>query len=76
MSRVAVNMTPIGEGYQELLRVLYNDNKATNLTQELAKVQHVGQVLGKIVRVAISFDRLDRLTGEFAEYFEDDEDFE
>lgn len=42
---------------------------------EIAKVSLIGQSLGKIARVAISFDRLDRLTGQYAEYFTEDDDF-
>jgi hypothetical protein len=42
----------------------------------MAKVQLIGEKIGKIVRVAVSFDRLERLTGEFAEYLTDDEDFD
>jgi hypothetical protein len=36
----------------------------------------VGVQVGEMVRVAISFDLFDRMTGKYAEYYTDDEDFD
>ena len=75
MSRFAVNMTPIGQQYTELLSTLYSHEETTNLRQEVALYGRVGEAVGRIVRVALSFDLFDRMSGKYAELLEDDDDF-
>lgn len=74
MSRIAVNMTPIGNSYKELLKIMYQTPTTKNINDELQKIELIGQSLGKIVRVAISFDRLDRITGAYSDLYKDDDD--
>jgi len=76
MSRFAVNMTPIGKSYNELLKVLYNGPSAKSFKQELLKYQKVGERVGEMVRVAFSFDLFDRMSGKYAELLTNDEDFD
>ena len=53
---------------------MYQTPTTKNINDELQKIELIGQSLGKIVRVAISFDRLDRITGAYSDLYKDDDD--
>jgi hypothetical protein len=53
---------------------MYQTPATKNINDEMHKIELIGQSLGKIVRVAISFDRLDRITGYYSDLYKDDDD--
>ena len=76
LMRFSANMSKVGNVYTELLGVLF-ETSAETLVAEAAKLQKIGEKIGKMVRLAIGFDLFDKHLGKFAHYFEDDdEDFD
>ena len=76
LSRFAFNMNPIGIEYQNLLGIMFGQ-PTKNIRAEIDKLGKVGYSLGKLVRIAISFDLFDKYDSPYAEFLlEDDEDFD
>ena len=73
MSRVATNMEKIGSAYKDLVQIMYGSWKARSINEEIQLCQRLFQMMGKIVRVSVSFDRLEWLQSDF---MIDDEDFD
>ena len=70
-------MSGVADVYKELLGLILDPVPPATLRDEASKLQHVGEKIGKLIRVAIGFDLFDNSAkGEYAKLLlEDDEDF-